>query len=57
MTSGAERKYIILFAILIALTGFTFESQQPKKQRTLGHFQTVSHTPNTVTTISSQKQP
>jgi len=25
--SGVEKKYIILFAILIALTGFTFESQ------------------------------
>lgn len=27
MTTGAERKYIILFAILIALTGLTFESK------------------------------
>lgn len=27
MQSGVERKYIILFAILIAITGFTFESQ------------------------------
>jgi len=27
MHSGIETKYIILFAILIALTGFTFESQ------------------------------
>ncbi|MDH5423371.1 MAG: hypothetical protein OEY29_00085 [Gammaproteobacteria bacterium] len=25
--NGAEKKYIILFAILIVLTGFTFESQ------------------------------
>lgn len=25
--TSAEKKYIILFAILIALTGFTFESQ------------------------------
>jgi len=27
MQSGIETKYILLFAILIALTGFTFESQ------------------------------
>jgi hypothetical protein len=27
MQSSVERKYIILFAILIAITGFTFESQ------------------------------
>lgn len=27
MQSGVELKYIILFAILVALTGFTFESQ------------------------------
>lgn len=27
MQKGVEIKYIILFAILIALTGFTFESQ------------------------------
>ncbi len=27
MQSGVEKKYIILFAILIAITGFTFESQ------------------------------
>ncbi|MCK4709534.1 MAG: hypothetical protein KAU21_13025 [Gammaproteobacteria bacterium] len=27
MENGVEKKYIILFAILIALTGFTFESQ------------------------------
>jgi len=27
MHSGIEIKFIILFAILIALTGFTFESQ------------------------------
>jgi len=30
MPAGIERKYIILFAILIALTGFTFESQKSK---------------------------
>jgi len=27
MDKSVEKKYIILFAILIALTGFTFESQ------------------------------
>lgn len=27
MEGGVEKKYIILFAILIAITGFTFESQ------------------------------
>lgn len=27
MQSGVEKKYIILFAILIAITGFTLESQ------------------------------
>ena len=27
MDKSVEKKYVILFAILIALTGFTFESQ------------------------------
>lgn len=32
MQSGVEKKFIILFAILIAFTGFTFEAQSNKMQ-------------------------
>lgn len=35
MATGIQRKYIILFAILIALTGFTFESQQTSEENRL----------------------
>lgn len=44
MATGIERKYIILFAILIALTGFTFESQQASSDNKLGSLKEVSPT-------------
>ena len=50
MAAGIERKYIILFAILIALTGFTFESQQSKDNN---RFENLSDTLKTNTAVSS----
>ncbi len=44
MATEIQRKYIILFAILIALTGFTFESQQSKKENRLDSLTEVSNT-------------
>lgn len=41
MQSGVEKKYIILFAILIAITGFTLESQNGN----IPNAQASGHTP------------
>jgi len=42
MTTGIELKFLILFAILIALTGFTFESQQTRDENRLDSLTEVS---------------
>lgn len=34
MQHGVEKRYIILFAILIAITGFTFEAQSDHLSKT-----------------------
>ena len=48
MAAGIERKYIILFAILIALTGFTFESQKASDDNSLGSLAEVSKKPELI---------
>ena len=58
MAAGIELKYIIMFAILIALTGFTFESQQTREDNKLSSLSEVSQinksTNSQVSTLSEQ---
>ena len=44
MESNVEKKYIILFAILIALTGFTFESQSGNMTNTQASSENIQKT-------------